>query len=88
MEDACRADGRERQGTKTELVPLVQFSAELLKGSARVKRSGSSREVSGDFSPSISFSVSEAERKDGESEFGGNRWQRQKRATRENFAYK
>lgn len=48
-----------RQGTKTELVPLVVLSAELLKVSVRVKRSGSRREISGDFSPSISFSVSE-----------------------------
>lgn len=73
-------------GTKTELLPLVEFSAELLKGSARVKRSGSSREVSGDFSPSISFSVSEPERKDGERErerkVGGNRWQRQRKGRR------
>lgn len=71
-------------GTKTELLPLVEFSAELLKGSVRVKRSGSSREVSGDFSPSISFSVSEPERKDGERErkVGGNRWQRQRKGRR------
>lgn len=45
---------------------MVELSAELLKGSAGVKRSGSSREVSGDFSPSISFSVSEPEREDEE----------------------
>ncbi len=55
-----------RHETKTELVPEVELSAELLKGSARVKRSGSSREVSGDISPSISFSVSEPEREDQE----------------------
>lgn len=53
-------------GAKTELVPLVELPAELVKGSARIKRSGSSREGSGDFSPSISFSVSEPEREDGE----------------------
>lgn len=51
---------------KQELVPLVELPAELLKGSARVKRSGSSREGSGDFSPSISFSVRKPEREDGE----------------------
>lgn len=59
-------NSRARQGTRTEQVPLVELSAELWKGSARVKRSGRSREVSGDFSPSISFSVSEPEREDGE----------------------
>lgn len=73
-------NSRARQWTKTEteLVPLVKLSADILKGSARVKRSGSSREVSGDFSPSISFSVSEPEgdngrrqRKDGEKEEKG-----------------
>lgn len=61
--DACRevrvAGFTAIQGTRTELVPLVVLSAELLKGPARVKRSGSRREVSGDFSPSISFSMSE-----------------------------
>ena len=44
----------------------MELSAELLKGSARVKRSGSSRDISGDFSPSISFYVSEPEEEDGE----------------------
>lgn len=56
-EGTCRADFRTRQGANKDLVPLVELSAELLKGSAKAKRSGSSREVSGDFSPSISFSV-------------------------------
>lgn len=54
------------QGTRRELVPLVELSAEALKGSARVKRSGSIREVSGDFNPSISFTVSNQEKEDGE----------------------
>lgn len=60
--------GKFRMGhrARTELVPLVELPAELLKGSARIKRSGSSREGSGDFSPSISFSVSQPEREDGE----------------------
>lgn len=60
--------GRFRMGARgeTELVPLMELPAELVKGSARIKRSGSSREGSGDLSPSISFSVSEAEREDGE----------------------
>lgn len=42
------------------------LSAAVLKESVRVKRSGSRREVSGDFCPSISFSVSEPEKEEGE----------------------
>lgn len=65
---------------------MVVLSAELLKGSARVKRSGSSREVSGDFSPSISFSVSEPERKDGREQWTDGK--RERKGMREDFAYK
>lgn len=57
-------DFRARQGTQTERVPLMELSAALLKGLARAKRPGSSREGSGDFSPSISFSVSKPEGND------------------------
>jgi len=42
----------------------MELSAALLKGLARAKRPGSSREGSGDFSPSISFSVSKPEGND------------------------
>lgn len=61
----------------------MELPAELLKGSARVKRSGSSREVSGDFSPSMS----EPERGEGE-KMAVTDGKMGKKATREDFAYK
>lgn len=52
-----RRDKKKKKEKRKNLVPLPELSAELLMGSAKAKRSGSSREVSGDVSPSISFSV-------------------------------
>lgn len=54
----------------------MELSAAVLKESARVKRSGSRREVSGDSSPSISFSVSAA--RDSRGEEKGTDWEREK----------
>lgn len=67
--------GRDRHadrqsGSQNSLIPLLLPSPQLLKGSARGKRSGSSRQVSGDFSPSISFSVSHPNRGTGRGRTG------------------
>lgn len=48
-----------QQDSQRELLPSLVSSMELPKGSAMDSRSGSIREVSGDFRPSISFSVSQ-----------------------------
>lgn len=45
--------------SRQKLLPSLLSSMELPKGSAMDSRSGSMREVSGDFRPSISFSVSQ-----------------------------
>ncbi len=45
--------------SQQKLLPSIVSSMELPKGSAMDSRSGSMREVSGDFRPSISFSVSQ-----------------------------
>lgn len=45
--------------SQRKLLPSLVSSMELPKGSAMDSRSGSMREVSGDFRPSISFSVSQ-----------------------------
>lgn len=61
--DTCRADGNFRARRRAKSRAGI-ISGALLKGSARVKGSGRGREVSEDFSGSISFYVSESERDD------------------------
>lgn len=54
----ARQGGGGGGGAKRKPVPVLELWVQVLKGSARAKRSGSRREVAGDCSPSISFSGS------------------------------